>query len=228
MGYIRNNTFLCMSSMEIPLYIYFIAISLLVSVVYNVQHRADAFYLKIFPFYLTVTFITELVSSYMWSHNMNNNALYNYFGLFAFMFYFLMLHGIIKGRKAKNVIKVIAITYPKLFIVNLLFLQRTGFASITYALGCLLVAAICIYYFYELFQQPNSVDLTREPAFWFCVGLLFFYCCTFPYFGLANLMNDFPKIIIDNILVLLNLMNVLLYSLFTIAFLCRIRIRKFM
>ncbi|RYY20018.1 MAG: hypothetical protein EOO04_20830 [Chitinophagaceae bacterium] len=73
-----------MSSMEIPLYIYFIAISLLVSVVYNVQHRADAFYLKIFPFYLSVTFITELVSSYMWSHNMNNNALYNFFGKILF------------------------------------------------------------------------------------------------------------------------------------------------
>ncbi|RYY21117.1 MAG: hypothetical protein EOO04_18800 [Chitinophagaceae bacterium] len=214
--------------MEIPVHIYFIAISLVVSVVYNIQHRADALYLRIFPFYLCVTLTIESISNYMWLHNMNNITLYNYFGLFSFSFYFLMLHNIIKSQNARRVVKVVGFIYPVLFLANILFFQTFGFASITYSLGCLLVAAICIYYFYELFQLPNSVDLTREPAFWLCAGLLFFYCCTFPYFGLANLMNDFPKIVIENILVLLNLMNVLLYSLFTIAFLCRIRIRKFM
>ena len=214
--------------MEVPLHIYFIFISLLTSVVINLQRRADAFYLKIFPFYLCVTLIIESISNYMWLHSKSNVVLYNYFGLFAFLFYFLMLHEIIKSRKAKNIIKAIGVLYPILFVINICFFQRMGFASITYSLGCLLVAAICIYYFYELFQLPNSVDLAREPAFWCCVGLLFFYCCTFPFFGMANLMNDFPKIIMGNILVLLNLMNVLLYSLFTIAFLCRIRIRKFM
>ena len=214
--------------MDIPLNICFIAINLVASIIFNIQHRGQALYLRVFPFYLAVTLIIEYLGNYMWSHNMNNTFLYNYFGLFSFTFYFLMLHSIVKSSFAKIIVKGIAIMYPFLFAINVAFIQTTGFTSITYSLGCLLVAAICIYYFYELFQLPNSVDLTREPAFWFCIGLLFFYCCTFPFFGMANLMNDFPRIIMDNMVVLLNLMNVLLYSLFTIAFLCRIRIRKFM
>jgi hypothetical protein len=42
----------------------------------------------------------------------------------------------------------------------------------------------------------------------------------------VNFMNSAPQIIIRNLMNILMIINVLSYSLFTIAFLCRIRIRK--
>jgi hypothetical protein len=215
--------------MEIPFYIYFIALSLVVSVLSTVNNKTERpIYLRVFPYYLCITLVIESVGVYRWSHGFSTTTLYNFFGLFEFSFYFVILHEVIRSKRMKVVVKSFFLIYPLLFLINIMFIQVSGFASITYVLGCLLVSSICVYYFYELFESSHSVELIREPAFWLCTALLFFYCCTFPYFGLANFLIDFPEIIMNNIAVLLNLMNSLLYSLFTIAFLCRIRIRKFM
>jgi hypothetical protein len=214
--------------MDIPVYIYFIALSFLASVVTNLRQQPDQLYLKLFPFYLAITFIIESVGVYRWSNHLNTANLYSFFGVFEFMYYFFVLHQVLNGKKAKSVVTAVMITYPLLFLTNILFIQIAGFHSITYSLGCLVVVALCIYYFYELFQSQHSITLIREPAFWICTGLLFFYCCTFPYFALTNFMINFPSIIMNNFQTLMTLMNSLLYSLFTIAFLCRIRIRRSM
>jgi hypothetical protein len=66
----------------------------------------------------------------------------------------------------------------------------------------------------------------KEPAFWICSGLLFFYTCSFPLFGLWNHLHGLPRIILRNLAAVMQFLNVLLYSLFSIAFLCRIRIQK--
>ncbi len=58
-------------------------------------------------------------------------------------------------------------------LLNIYFVQVNVFPPTTYSLGCLLIVGICIYYFYELFHLPSSVNLLREPAFWICTGLLF-------------------------------------------------------
>ena len=214
--------------MEIPFHIYLIGLSLTVSIAARLLQGESSLYLRVFPYYLCITLFIEILGVYRWWHRLSTTALYNFFGLFEFTFYFFMLHEIIQSTKAKRIVKGVMLIYPILFLLNVLFVQVNGFASITYVLGCLLVTCVCVFYFYELFQSDHPVVLIREPAFWFCTGLLFFYCCTFPYFALANFMIDFPEIIMNNIATLLNLMNSLLYSLFTIAFLCRIRIRKFM
>jgi hypothetical protein len=55
---------------------------------------------------------------------------------------------------------------------------------------------------------------------------LFYYSCSFPIFGLANFVKNAPPIILKNLGVIIVLLNVFLYSSFTIAFLCRLRTRK--
>jgi len=214
--------------METPFYIPFIVLSLVCSIIFNIQQKNRLLYQKLFPFYLGITLTIESIAVYIWSNNEDNMHLYIYFGVFEFIFYFFVLSQLINSRRVKVFAKAAMFIYPLLFVINRLYFQTTGFHSMTYSLGCLIIASICIFYFLEIFQSNRSVVLIKEPAFWICTGILFFYCCTFPFFGLANFINNFPSIILNNISALLNLMNSLLYSLFTIAFLCRIRIRKSM
>jgi hypothetical protein len=87
------------------------------------------------------------------------------------------------------------------------------------------IVAACIYFFLELFQSKNYVNLVREPAFWICSGLLFFCTCSFPVYGLINFIN-FEYSIIRIILYVFDFVNIFLYLSFTIAFLCRLRTRK--
>ena len=117
--------------------------------------------------------------------------------------------------------------YALTAVINIVFIQKMkAFHTVTYAFGCLLIVVVCIFYFLELFRNPKSVKLTSNPAFWICSGLLFFYCCGFPLYGLLNFISGI-SLIINNFFAIIIILNIFLYSLFTIAFLCRLKIRKY-
>jgi len=200
------------------------AICFLMSLTLFFQVKALS-YLRWFPFFLLLTVVVE-VGSWTFRKYLNLVLLYNLFTAFEFDFYLFTILLIIKSAKVKRIILYTISVYSLLVILNVSFVQIRHFHTITYSIGCLLVVAACIYYFFEIFQSPQSVHLTREPAFWICSGLLFYYCCTFPLVGLWNQFHGLPRVIHKNIKTILSLLNILLYSLFSIAFLCRIHLRK--
>jgi hypothetical protein len=183
-------------------------------------------YLKTFPFFLFITIIIEYTGSHLAEKKVDTTLMYIVFTTFEFIFYLYILRGITYNIKAKKVILWLMVIYPVLVFINRTFFQTKTFHTNTYALGCLLIVAACIYYFLELFQSTHSVNLIREPAFWICSGLLFFYTCSFPMVGLWNHLPGLPRIILKNLNTVMQFLNVLLYSLFSIAFLCRIRFNK--
>lgn len=211
--------------MQIPVYIYMIFVCLLASLAV-IFRPTRKLYLRLFPFFLLITLIVELIGNYLSYYNRNNQLLYSSFGSFENTFYFFVLSQVVTSKLVKKILLHLLWIYPILFILNVSFIQTGGFASYTHAFACLIIVPVCIFYFYELFQLPYSIDLIREPSFWICSGLLFFYCCSFPIVGSVNLLLSLPRFILDNIDTIINIINVSLYSLLTIALLCRIRIRK--
>jgi hypothetical protein len=186
-------------------------------------------YMKAFSFFMLITLIVEITGWLFMKYNVNKiqvTLLYNIFTAFEFEYYLLIIRFTLYNKKVKRIISWLLVVYPFLVLINMLFIQPNAFHTITYSLGCLLVVAACIYYFFEIFQITNSVNLLKEPAFWICSGLLFFYCCTFPLIGLWNRLRGLPEIILGNLNHILTLLNVLLYSLFSIAFLCRLKFRR--
>jgi hypothetical protein len=200
------------------LYFYFIVLSFVASWVTKPDKRHP--YLKFFRPFLLVTVIVELIGSYLQFIGKNNHFLYNFFTVVEFCFYMLFISLIITSTTAKKVIRVGSIVYAIISICNILFFQGLlMFHTITYSLGCLVIVAVCIFYFFELFRAPKAVKLSMDPAFWICSGLLFFYCCGFPLYAFINSLGKVEWIManFNNIIVIL---NIFLYSLFTIAFLC--------
>jgi hypothetical protein len=212
--------------MPVSFNIILLGIAFLASLFVFLQAGTDI-YLKLFPFFLLITGIVICITYYLYAHRGTTTLLYNFFTSFEFCFYLFVLHRIINRKVAKRVIFYILWIYPWLALINIFFIQgMKTFHTMTYSLGCLLIASICVYYFLELFQLDHSVNLGRQPAFWICSGLLFFYACSFPIFGLANIISALPYVIIKNLSTIIDLLNIFLYSSFTIAFLCRLRIRK--
>lgn len=211
--------------MHPPIYVFFIQISLLASLTAYFQRNTD-FYLRLFPLFLLITGGVEILADYMAMHDIPNAMLYNFFFIFEFCFYFFALIRIVSNKKAKKGIFLLILVFLLLAAWNLLFNQKRAFNTMTYDLGCLLIVAICIYYFFELFLLPYSVNLLGQPAFWICSGLLFFYACSFTIIGSINFLNKMPRVIIGNLVSIVYLLNVFLYSSFTIAFLCRLKTRK--
>ncbi len=157
-----------------------------------------------------------------------NTLFSNLSTLFECTFYLYVFREIVHVPLVKKVFSYFVLIYPIVGLFDIFIFQRGGFQTMTYALGCLLVIICCVYYFWELFQRPSSVNLARQPAFWICSGLLFYYTCTFPLYGAINMLNLFPRVILSNLLYILVLLNILLYLSFTIAFLCRLKTRRSM
>jgi hypothetical protein len=210
--------------MQLSIYFTLIVVSFLASLTAYFQKNTPS-YLRLFPVFLLVTIAVEGISTWMFLHGKTSNHLYNFFSSVEFLFYMYVIREIIQNAKAKKIILYTAWIYALLGIANALFIQKLiAYNSVTYALGCILIALMCIYYFFELFQAMNSASLVRMPAFWICAGLLFYYSCSFPLYSMANFLK--ASIIRKNIQVIVILLNVFLYSSFTIAFLCRIRVRN--
>lgn len=213
--------------MYIPGYLYVELISLLASL--NLFFRKSTpMYLKLFTPYLLLTLAFEITG---WQLNENDKAveaaaLLYPFSAFEIEFYIFTLYHIVQSPRAKRVVLGVVFIYPVLAIFNIYYFQAGNFPSNSYLLGCILIVTICIYYFYELFHLPGLGNLLKEPAFWVCTALLFFYICSLPFFGLYNLMSKVSPGIMENISVILTVMNVFLYTIFTAAFLCVIRVPR--
>lgn len=215
-----------MHLMEWFSYIWFILISSIVSALIYFR-KGYPLYLKVFSVYLLLTFAIEYIGSIRSSQGLPTLTLYNSFSTFEFVFLFWMLYHIVLNRTVKRILKVNWWLFPALVILNKLFLQKGAqFHTITYGLGSLVIVMAAISYFFELFRLEKPVKLTREPSFWICSGLLFFYASTFPLYAVLNLLKDPSNIILRNISSILSITNIFLYSSFIVAALCRIKIMK--
>ncbi|OJY88182.1 MAG: hypothetical protein BGP13_06465 [Sphingobacteriales bacterium 40-81] len=144
------------------------------------------------------------------------------------VFYFLLVRNVIRNKRMRSFLLFVSWLYPLFVIINIFFLQprKDQFVSISYATGTLIIVLSTIFYFYELFTSDKYINLARDPFFWICSGLLFFYSCGFPLFALNNFLSSSSNIFIKNYTSIISLLNILLYSSFIIASLCRIRIRN--
>lgn len=210
--------------MEIlKLYMLFMVISLITSLfIYFRRPNPHFYYLQFFPPILVITLAVELLGSYNGSIGKNNMLLYNLFSIFWVCYYLFIISLIIHKPQVKKIIWITIVLYFLATMINIVFIQKlhtSSFNTVTHSLGFSIIVVFCIYYFLELFRFPKAINLKNNPAFWICTGLLFFCACGFPLYGFINVWATVP-FIVKNFGAIITILNIFLYSLFTIAFLC--------
>jgi len=211
---------------SIRLYIFFIAISFLVSLSVYIRPKGVPAYLKFFPPFLLATLIVEITAVYITKYGKHNVTLYNFFTTFEFCFYMWILHMLVKNKRVRLILVSTIPIYAIAAVYNIIWKQGMDrFHTVTYSMGCLLIVIFSTYYFLELFRLPKSVKLANNPAFWICSGVLFFYCCGFPLYAFINFWIQFEWVV-KSFNDIFNILNIFLYSLFTISFIC-VRTRKY-
>jgi hypothetical protein len=184
-------------------------------------------YLKYFALFLLVNFLLDVATSYSAWTGINNVWLSNLDSVVVISFYLFLLREIVKSKKAKKVLLIFVLAYPIVSVINIFLLKTLPLLfPVTFTSGGVLIVITSIYYFWETFQQKNSVNLIREPAFWICSGLLFYFTCTFPLNGLLNFVGDLPQVIVQNLFQIFIILNIFLYLSFTIAYLCRLKVKS--
>jgi hypothetical protein len=183
-------------------------------------------YLKLFPVYLFFGLVVSVVAEYLQFHGRYNTGVANIWGIFEFCFYFFVIRGIIVNVKIKRFILLVIFLFPVFALINLYFQKQAGFNPVNFTVGSLITVSFCIYYFVELFQRADSQSLTRLPAFWITTAILFTVVLTFPFFSFISFMTKMPELVYKNIVAIFYVINILTSTLYSIGFLCRIRIRK--
>ncbi len=213
-------------SLQYYLYMFVISICLIANII-CVAKCVTPIYVKAFIPFLLISLILEVFTMKMAVKGASTTNIYNLSTVLEVCFYLWALFQLIENKIMKNGIIVCQCIYTCISLFDIYtnrYLDR--FHSITYSVGGLFIVFFTIVFFYQLFAKPKAIFLTKEPSFWICTGLLFFYSVTFPLFAFVNYIANFPTIITNNLHYILIVLNVSLYLLFSIAFLCTIKIKK--
>ncbi len=171
---------------------------------------------------------------YTTNRGIHNTGVVNFYNIADFSFICLVLKGFIVKEKIKRIVFPGLAVFALFAMGNLVFIQKkVGFNPINYTLESLITVSLCIYYFFELFQKTEAPTLSRLPAFWITSAVFFQVVLTFPMFASLSFMDEWSKsnqvsfkLIFDNIDAIFNIVLILTYILYSIGFLCGIRISK--
>src|SRR5689334_24502663 len=113
-------------------YTFVLTVSFIASLtVYYRLNPVDS-WLKLFPPFLLTTLLVELIGAYLTSVGRNNVQVYNFFTAFEFGYYLWIISLIINKPSAKKIIRFTMVFYLLITIFNILFIQKSGFHTVTY------------------------------------------------------------------------------------------------
>lgn len=197
-------------------------VSLLVALFCFKKFKLPVF-LRFFPFFLFVTVTFEAFGHYLLARDIVNYTIFNFFGIFEFSFYSFVLYHIITNTGLKAFVLYAVLIYMIVALAYNFIEFKNRFHSLIYVTGSALTVCFSCFYFYGLFRTPTSRNPARHPGFWICFGLLFYYSCTIPIYTFSDFIAG---TIFEVYSFILGICNYLLYTCFTIAFICFLRSHK--
>jgi hypothetical protein len=185
------------------------------------------FHLRLFSILIGLAVATEFAVP-IWLHNFHHSTNYPVYDIYMLLeyglyaFYFKM---IIQKRWMRQVIFCFIAVLPIVWVITTFFIA--GFTAkwnvYMVLFGDSFAVAMCIGYFYEAFISDRLIDFKTSPEFWIAVGILFYSCCEIPVSGMLNYLeaNYQPTAMV--VLSALQILNILMYSIFIYAYLCPLK-----
>lgn len=186
-------------------------------------------HLRLFSLLIGVTFIVEFSAYFIvrWFHLRTNLPLYNIFMLVEFTTYAIYYCIIIRSSIHKKIILSFVILYPLFWLISVfLIFGLSNWNSYIIITGSLFTIYTSVAYYHQLITEVELVKLRYNPEFWIATGLIVFYTCNLPYVGMLNYLIKNHLAIARQLLVLLQILVILMYSIFTYAFLCQMIMKK--
>ncbi|WP_316828406.1 hypothetical protein [Pedobacter miscanthi] len=146
---------------------------------------------------------------------------YNIVLLIEFLVYACFFKEIIISEWIKKIISIFMVLFPVFWYISVFFIFKiTEWNSYIFLVGGTFTIVWALIYCYQLLTSIENISLSRCSEFWIALGIIIFYACEVPFMGIYNfLIVNYPSLIM-NFQIGLQLTNIIMYSLFTYAFLC--------
>lgn len=194
-----------------------------------------------FAYFLLLTYFIEIIGTIpiiiYWNEPLHflkgtfwyqNFWLHNPYLIISFIVYILYFKWHISRKKIRKLIDKVLLLYVIICIANLIFsdvfLQSNS--VVTYLLGSFILLGVIFYYYFEILLSSKILNIKRKISFYISFPALLFFLTTTPliiYFEYFN--NKSPEFVELSQMVLI-IMNIFMYSSYSIAFLSLANKRK--
>ncbi|MGS2725992.1 hypothetical protein ACU8DI_05245 [Psychroserpens sp. BH13MA-6] len=192
--------------------------------------------LKIFVFYLWMTFVVELIGGY--SHLMQDNYdkqwfidlknsllcsnhwLYNIYSLLTIGFLGVFYSGLLSKPSFKVLIRAIIVLYTLFALIFYTFTDAFFTTTLPYdaILASVIVSIYVILYFIELMNSEVLLEYYKLASFYISIALFLWYICVTPLFIFDNYFKAVNTKFVDFRRILLLIINICTYLCFAFGF----------
>lgn len=183
-------------------------------------------YLRIYPFLLLIVVTVEGYFKFFPQETAINAWAYNIQIPLQYVCYLLILYYAATSKQYK-IFLVAAICMLIVFnAVSLIYFTPKNYTNVWgYCFCSLLIIIAIIWKFYEMLKNPFEFNFLRNPFFYMLFAYLLFNLITLPYFSMANWLyhSEKYKYLGEALANVMSVLNYVLYTTYSIAFLWMIR-----
>lgn len=158
----------------------------------------------------------------------SNLWLYNSFLIPQYLLYMATYYKVIKSFTIRKAILVTGFFFALFAIFNFFYFQPIDTVnSYTIIFACLIVILLTAAYFEQLIKEKDIIRLTTHPMAWISLGAFIYHTACLPYMITLNyLIANNVSLAVTLFYIYLGL-NCIMYSLYSIAYLCQHPLQKY-
>jgi|SRR5690606_18318377 len=153
--------------------------------------------------------------------------IYNCFMLAQYLGFAYYFQQIIRFSWIRKAIQFFLYLYPVFWYLLVFFVFKPSeWNSYVYMVGGMFTILWAASYCYQLLNTDDPVALQFCSEFWIAIGLIFFYMCSVPYMGMFNFLIEVHNDLAALLRIPLQISNIVMYTLFSYAFICQLTATK--
>ncbi|CAN5565111.1 hypothetical protein BH09BAC4_BH09BAC4_29740 [soil metagenome] len=172
---------------------------------------------------ICITWIVEAIGYWGLVTGRNSNVVFHIFQPTEYALLASFFAGYFAKTRTTQLAHVSIISFAIFCFIDALFIEKiNAINSLSFSVEAILLILWCAYYFYALYKQDEVLHIRQIPEFWICTGILFFQTGAFFLMGLLNYLTRTSPDVATKLYNINHLLNILLYSLYTIGFVCKV------
>ena len=192
--------------------------------------------LRLFPFYFIAYIILILILyisliSYFdssSSHKMSKIVMGSdyIFTLIEFLIFMHFFYNIINGTSKKRLIVLLITLFSLAYIFYLANdlihykIIKSDTVTVVYTLESAVLLIPSVFYYFQIFTKPPTINLIRESSFWVVTGIFFSMICSLPYCIVENYLKKFNSELYAQLFAILYILYCLLFLMIIKAYFC--------
>jgi hypothetical protein len=201
------------------LYLVLLSVCSVTGIVYTRRLKWALSPMKLLPWFIFLTLITELTALWLAIRFGNNHKVYNIYHVVQFGFYSFVLTIMIGNKSVRNLLTGLATIFAVFAILNLAFIQGMDrINTLNFFIGAVIISFFSGYSLNELFKKAVTQSPFKMPSFWIGSSMLVLNSCMIPLILPTTFNMRFTPGETRILFSLIMLVNYISYTMFTIAF----------